>query len=258
MSSLADRIEERLRQVGTPERAESERAYLKSDLEFLGATVWQTRAVTKELAPPLDHDALVHEVTELWSAPIFERRMVATFLLERHAPELSVDDLRLLERLIRESKTWALVDGLAGDVLGNLVDADPVGMTPAMDGWARDDDFWVRRSSLLAELKPIRRDAPLDRFLARANLMLDEREFFIRKAIGWILREVSKARPALVTAWLEPRAARCSGVTWREAAKYLPAADARRLNAVRAAGEDRPRDRPLRPRAAGRPARRAR
>jgi len=229
MSSLADRIEERLRQVGTPERAESERAYLKSDLEFLGATVWQTRAVTKELAPPLDHDALVREVTELWSAPIFERRMAAVFLLEAHARELSVDDLPLLERLIRESKTWAFVDGLAGDVLGNLVDADPVGMTPAMDGWARDDDFWVRRSSLLAELKPIRHDAPLDRFLARADIMLDEREFFIRKAIGWVLREAGKRRPDEVTAWLGPRTDRASGVTLREAVKYLPAADAARL-----------------------------
>src|SRR6186997_1916836 len=206
MSSLADRIEERLRQVGTPERAESERAYLKSDLEFLGATVWQTRTVTKELAPSLDHDALVREVTEL-----------------------CVDDLPLLERLIRESKTWALVDGLAGDVLGNLVDADPVGMTPAMDRWARYDDFWVRRSSLLAELKPIRHDAPLDRFLARADIMLDEREFFIRKAIGWVLREAGKRRPDEVTAWLGPRTDRASGVTLREAVKYLPAADAARL-----------------------------
>ena len=155
--------------------------------------------------------------------------MAAVFLLEAHARELSVDDLPLLERLIRESKTWAVVDGLAGDVLGNLVDADPVGMTPAMDGWARDDDFWVRRSSLLAELKPIRHDAPLDRFLARADIMLDEREFFIRKAIGWVLREAGKRRPDEVTAWLGPRTDRASGVTLREAVKYLPAADAARL-----------------------------
>ena len=51
--------------------------------------------------------------------------------------------------------------------------------------------------------------------------MLEEKEFFVRKAIGWILREVSKKDPDWVSEWLAPRAARCSGVTWREATKYL-------------------------------------
>src|SRR6186713_3559445 len=192
MRGLGERIEERLRKVGTPERAVSEKKYLKSDLEFLGATVWQTRAATRELTPPLGHDALVREATELWAAPVFERRMAATFLLDRDARQLSVDDLGLIERLIRESNTWALVDNLAGDVLGKLVDTDPAGVSPVMDRWARDDDFWVRRSSLLAELGPIRPGAPIDRFVARADRMLDEREFFIRKAIGWVLREAGK------------------------------------------------------------------
>ncbi|HEX5040966.1 MAG TPA: DNA alkylation repair protein [Candidatus Limnocylindria bacterium] len=232
MTSLGQRMEARLREAGTPERAASEKAYLKSDLEFLGATVWQTRAATRELAPRLDHDALVREVSELWSAPIFERRMAATFLLEREASQLGVGDLPLIERLIRESGTWALVDNLAGDVLGRLVDADPAGMTPAMDRWARDADFWVRRASLLAELGPIRRGAAIDRFVARAEAMLEEKEFFIRKAIGWVLREAGKRQPAEVVAWLEPRVYRASGVTMREAVKYLPEADAARLMAA--------------------------
>jgi 3-methyladenine DNA glycosylase AlkD len=54
--------------------------------------------------------------------------------------------------------------------------------------------------------------------------MLEEREFFIRKAIGWVLREASKRRPDLVYAWIAPRAGRASGVTIREAVKYLPSA----------------------------------
>jgi 3-methyladenine DNA glycosylase AlkD len=62
--------------------------------------------------------------------------------------------------------------------------------------------------------------------------MLDEREFFIRKAIGWVLRETSKRRPDEVTAWLAPRTHRASGVTMREAVKYLPSADAERLMAA--------------------------
>ncbi len=51
--------------------------------------------------------------------------------------------------------------------------------------------------------------------------MLEEREFFIRKAIGWILRDTGRRRPDLVYEWLLPRAPRASGVTIREAVKYL-------------------------------------
>jgi 3-methyladenine DNA glycosylase AlkD len=130
---------------------------------------------------------------------------------------------------VRESRTWALVDGLAGDVLGDLVRRDPDGVSTILDRWAADGDFWVRRASLLAELRPIRDGANLDRFLLRAEPMLDEKEFFIRKAIGWVLREAGKRRPGAVAAWLAPRTHRASGVTMREAVKYLPASDAERL-----------------------------
>jgi 3-methyladenine DNA glycosylase AlkD len=177
----------------------------------------------KELAVPMEHETLIATVAELWEAPVFERRMAAVVLLERTVDKLGVDDLPLIQRLVRESRTWALVDGLAGDVLGYLAVRDPEGVSAVMDEWARDGDFWVRRASLLAELKPIRRGEPLDRFLKRAAPMLDEREFFIRKAIGWVLREAGKRRPNEVAAWLAPRTHLASGVTMREAVKYLPA-----------------------------------
>jgi 3-methyladenine DNA glycosylase AlkD len=238
MTALPKALEQRLRAEGTPERAEGEKRYLKSDLEFLGATVWQIRSAVKDLTPPMDHDTLVATVVDLWAVPIFERRMAAVFLLERNIDRLGVEDLALMERLVRESKTWALVDGLAGDVLGGLVGRDSAAVSPVMDRWAGDSEFWIRRSSLLAELGPIRDGHPLDRFLGRADQMLGEREFFIRKAIGWVLREAGKRRPDDVAAWLAPRTHRASGVTMREAVKYLPAEVGSRL--MRAYRERRP------------------
>jgi 3-methyladenine DNA glycosylase AlkD len=226
---LADQIEARLRGVGTPERAVGEKAYLKSDLDFLGATVWQIRREVKAAVADMggiDHNQLVALVQALWREPIFERRMAATMLLEFRSGLLGTADLALLERMLRESLTWALVDGLAVDVVGVILAGDEERTRVVLDKWASDPDFWIRRTALLAWLRPLRAGAPLDAFLSYADAMLDEREFFIRKAIGWVLREVGKRRPDDVAAWLAPRTHRASGVTMREAVKYLPAADA--------------------------------
>lgn len=228
----ADGIEARLREIGTPERAIQEKRYLKSDLDFLGATIWQVRREVKAAIPvmgALDHDELIALVEALWSGPIFERRMAAAMLLQVRGDVLDVTDLPFLERLLRDSLTWALVDGLAADVVGAILAADEERTSAVLDRWATDPDFWIRRSALLAWLRPLRAGAPLDRFLSYAEMMLDEKEFFIRKAIGWVLREVGKRRPGEVAEWLAPRTHRSSGVTIREATKYLPAADSRRL-----------------------------
>jgi 3-methyladenine DNA glycosylase AlkD len=220
--ALADAIEARLREHGTQKRAIGEKAYLKSDLDFVGATVSDVRSVIRELAPPMDHDQLIATATALWEPRVHELRTAAVLLLARSARQVRTDDLPFVQRIARESRTWALLDYLAVDVLGPMVEADPGHLRTVLDGWSTDADFWIRRASLLAELRPIRHGAPMDRFLARADRLLDEREFFIRKAIGWVLREAGKGRPDEVAAWLEPRAHRASGVTVREAVKYLP------------------------------------
>lgn len=234
VTHLAAEIEATLRAAGTPERAAHEKQYLKSDLQFLGASFWEIRRAVKGVLDreSLEHDRLVALVRELWLEPIHERRMAAVVALELHESELSTADLALIEELLRDSRTWALVDGLAGDVAGSVVQRDPTGADPVLDRWSANGDFWVRRAALLAELKPLRRGAPFERFARHADSMLDEKEFFIRKAIGWVLRETGKRRSPEVIAWLAPRTGRASGVTMREAVRYLPAPDAERLMAA--------------------------
>ena len=131
--------------------------------------------------------------------------------------------MALLEHLLRTSRTWALVDGLAANVAGDLADRGPE-LAAVLDRWARDEDFWLRRAAMLALLRPLRRDdGAFERFAGYADAMLEEKEFFIRKAIGWVLRETGRRHPDLVAAWLAPRVHRASGVTVREAVKPLPA-----------------------------------
>jgi 3-methyladenine DNA glycosylase AlkD len=235
--AVADDLEARLRAAGTAERADKERAYLKSDLEHLGVTVPAIRRITKETIGeqgPLDHDDLVALVTTLWERPVHERRMAGVELLEQHVDLLGPEDLPLLERLLRACRTWAFIDNLAANVIGPLAEADPDALDPVLRRWAIDEDFWLRRTSLLAHLIALRQGrGDWDRFAEFADAMLDEQEFFIRKAIGWILRDTAKTRPDLVTDWLEPRAGRAAGLTIREAVKHLPPEHRARIEAAR-------------------------
>ena len=229
MRQTARQIERRLRRLGTPERAAGEKRYLKSDLRFLGATLGDIRRTVKPVArnEGLGHEQLVALAQELWEEAVFDTRMAAALLLELRAADLGPRDLDLIERLIRDSRTWALVDVLAAAVVGEIALRHRV--KRRLDTWARDDDFWVRRSSLLAELRPLRADRPFEPFARRADSMLEEREFFIRKAIGWVLREMSKKRPDEVYRWIAPRTHRASGVTMREVVKHLAPDRAERL-----------------------------
>ncbi len=218
-------IERELRDLGTPGRAAGTKAYLKSDLEFTGTTVPDTRSVIRSWCrarPGLTHDELAAAAGELWARPVFECRLAAVELLDAKPALLQADDVAMIERMLRTARTWALVDTLAEHVMGGLVERYPE-LTATLDRWAGDDDFWLRRSAMLALLRPLRRgDGDFDRFSRYADRMLEEKEFFIRKAIGWILRDTAKRRPSLVAGWLAPRVHRASGVTVREAVKPLP------------------------------------
>ena len=237
--ALADAIEASLRAVGTPERAAQEKRYLKSDLEHLGATVPATRAVAKRFVaehPDLDRAGLLALVEALWASPIYERRAAAVELCDLRGDLLSADDLPFAQGLVRASKTWALVDNLAAHVVGGLVTKHPA-LARELDAWATDADFWVRRAAMLALLVPLREGGgDFARFGRYADAMLAEREFFIAKAIGWILRDTSRKRPALVRDWLAVRAARAGAVTVREAVKRLAPADAEAILAAHRAG----------------------
>jgi 3-methyladenine DNA glycosylase AlkD len=224
VEGVARAIDRELRGLGTGGRAQHEKAYLKSELNHYGVAVPAVRAVAKRCVsrhPSLTGDELVALVDLLWMSRVHEQRMICVELLESYRDRLAPADVALLERLVRDARTWALVDGLAASVVGYLVDNHPeLGRT--LDRWIGDDDLWIRRSALLALLVPLRRgDGDFERFSRYADAMLDDKEFFIRKAIGWVLRDTAKNRPELVYRWLLPRAARASGVTIREAVKPL-------------------------------------
>ncbi|WP_165966513.1 DNA alkylation repair protein [Actinomadura sp. 7K507] len=130
------------------------------------------------------------------------------------------------------------VEDAVGRVLAELrAQGDPVraenDLGRVLDEWVNDPYMWIRRTAVLALLAGVRAGNPdlrrVDRF---GDALIGEREFFIRKALGWVLRELSKKDPGWVTRWVEPRVEVISGVTIREAVRWLPEEDAGRLLAV--------------------------
>jgi 3-methyladenine DNA glycosylase AlkD len=223
-TETARELERQLHELGNPERAAGQKRYLKSTREHLGVTVPDNRRAVRRLVvrrPEITHDALVAFVQALWRSGPYDCRLAAVLALEARPDLVGPSDVPLLRTLVGDAETWALVDPLAGGVLGRLILADP-DVAAELDDWASDPNFWVRRAALLSQLAPLRAGHDFARFAGYADAMLEEREFFIRKAIGWVLRDYGKTHPETVTAWLEPRRGRASGVTMREAVKYLP------------------------------------
>ena len=233
---MSDRVDDYIGDVlnqlwmaGSPKRAESEQRYLKSTRPFIGVDVPTTRRIVAQRfgvvgAPDASFTRSV--VEGLWEYAEFDVRRSAVETTVRAASLgiLTVDDLAWLESIIADAETWALVDPLAVWVVGVIVDVDRSAATgQVLDGWSSSPEMWLRRTSLLATIPSHRRDlGRWDQFCRYADSMMSEREFFIRKAIGWVLRDVGRRQPELVASWVAPRLDQMSGVTRREAVKYLP------------------------------------
>ncbi len=222
---LVDELLAALRAVGNKTRASGAKAYLKSDLEFVGVAAKPLRTVGRQFLdrhPELDRRLLIEVARGLWQRPIYELRAVAVALLEARTGSLELADLVFVEELLRCSHTWALVDWLCTKVAAPLVEGDPEEAVSILRRWSRDGDFWIRRASMLSQLPMLRAGrGDFSLFADFAETMLHEREFFIRKAIGWILRDVSKKRPQLTYGFLEKHIHQLSALTFREGARRL-------------------------------------
>jgi 3-methyladenine DNA glycosylase AlkD len=225
---IVSALERALRAEGSRERAEAERRYLRSDLDHIGASVPQVRsAVARELPRTKIRtaDELLAAVDALWTRPVHELRLAASVALQRHHRLLAAQHLPAIRVLIGEAGTWAIVDVLADKAAGAIVRRESEAAVGHLERWAVEPDLWVRRSALLATLPSVRAGALPDAFWRYADPLLDDPEWFVRKALGWVLREHARRSPGEVAAWIGPRAARASPVTLREAVKYLAPRD---------------------------------
>ena len=216
-----------LRSLGTAKRAAGEKKYLKSDLDFYGVPVPAVRSVAKHWKndhPDATREEILALTARLWDTRVHELRTVGIALLDLYIDRLQAGDMAFVEDLINKANTWAHVDWIAVRVAGALV-TRYASAKRVLSRWSKDTNFWMRRSALLALLNPLRAgEGDFDLFARFASDMIEEKEFFIRKAIGWILRETAKKRPKLTFDFLSAHIDVVAGLTLREGAKYLRSA----------------------------------
>ena len=219
-----------------PVRADGARRYLKSQLEFLGVTVPLVRRTAAEHVrehPELDGPVALQLAQALWRTDVHELRSLGIAILERVRSQLTAAEVPGLLALVRGADTWAHVDWLAIKVLGPLVLRSARGRG-LLEAWARDESFWVRRTALLAWHDALLAGGgDFEHFAALARPLLADREFFIRKAIGWVLRSTSRRRPERTLGFVRAHARELSALSFREAVRNLPAKQIARLTQLR-------------------------
>lgn len=212
--------------LGDPERARGAQAYMKSAMPFHGVGAVPLRAVCRELFAPLalpDAAALRSEVLGLFRGAKYREEIYAAVelaRLKRAAPLRDLAFLPVCEELVVSGAWWDVVDPVASHLLGELLRKEPEAVGREMLAWARCDDLWKRRAAILCQLGFGKGTDPA---LLHACLepALDSKEFFLRKAIGWALRQHARTDPDEVRRYVAANAGRLSGLSRREATKHL-------------------------------------
>lgn len=212
-----------LRAEADPVRAHQMQAYMKTDMAFFGATSKQRKAIARDLRlnhPPRSGEEYAAQIADLWAQPWREAKYLALDLAIADKRFITLDRLYLYERMIREGAWWDFVDAIASHLVGRLLQDHREDMRPVLEAWIDDEDLWIRRAAILAHLGH-KEDTDVDQLFDHCLRRSHETEFFMRKAIGWALRQYARVDPDAVRRFVDSNADRFSGLTRREALKHV-------------------------------------
>jgi 3-methyladenine DNA glycosylase AlkD len=221
--TLVEVTQEYLRSVADPDKAGPMAAYMKTDMPFYGVQkagrVSILRTLIREF-PPLDRADYEEAVLTLWNLPHREEKYLAIGYARSFDEFIGIDTMSMYQHLIADGAWWDFVDEVATQLVGQALLKNRLGVVPIIRSWILDDDMWLRRTSIICQLKhKADTDTQLLDDACTANLA--DTAFFIRKAIGWSLREQAKTDPGWVGAYVAEHREEMSGLSVREATKHL-------------------------------------
>jgi len=223
---LVRTVRRALEQAADPAKAPQMQAYMKSTMPYRGVSSPVLRQLCREAftAHPLPTVGQWQRVVlELWRDAAFrEERYAAVLLTESrlYREFLTFDSVPMLEELIVTGAWWDFVDTIAGHSLGAILRAEPRRMKPLMRRWSKDTDMWKRRASILCQLG-FKHETDLKLLYDCIEPNLTHKDFFIRKAIGWSLRQYAWTDPKEVRRYVKANRDRLSGLSVREAMKNI-------------------------------------
>lgn len=212
--------------AGDRERAAGQQRYMKSAIPYHGLTTPELRTLLrphlKEFRP-LDRADWERTVRHFWDDATHREERYAAIALARHRTARQwqdVDTLELHRHLVVTGAWWDVVDVIAQHLVGAVLAADRPAATPVLRTWAVDHDLWLRRTSVTCQLAH-GSDTDLDLLTFAIERNLDDPSFWLRKAIGWALRQYARVDPEWVRAYVASLGDRLSGLSRREATRHL-------------------------------------
>ncbi len=224
--SLLHTLRTALSRVAEPERARTMQAYMKSPMPYHGVPAAGVRAVCKDVFgsyPFESAESWRTDVLTLWNTADFREERYAAIALSGHrgAKEFqTLEALPMYEEMVVGGAWWDYVDALASHRIGGLLKAYPREMRRTLLAWSHANDIWKRRSSILAQLS-FRERTDLTLLFACIEPSLAESEPFLRKAIGWALRQAAREHERAIVRYVKDHDALLSTLSKREALKNV-------------------------------------
>ena len=206
-----------------PAKAAPMAAYLKTDTPFFGAQKAARVPVHREAVrrfPPADRSEYREAVLALWKQPHREEHYLAIDYARSFPRYITVSSVSLYRKMIVEGAWWDYVDSLAIHLVGQVLRNQRDAMTPKIRAWIDDPNMWLRRSAIIGQIGH-KQATDTDLLFDACARRMHETEFFIRKAIGWALRDYAKTDPSAVVAFVMEYRDGLSGLSFREATKHL-------------------------------------
>ena len=200
MQDYINALETEFKKNADPKIAQAQKAYMRNQFEYYGIKTPLRREIQKPflvkayLPPKAELEELIKI---LWAKPQRDYHLFAQELFYKYAKQFQKKDLRLFEFMITHQPWWDTVDFIAPKLVGNYFKMYPETRDLTVKKWLASEDIWLQRTCLLFQLK-YKQDLDKDFLVNVINALLGSKEFFINKAIGWILREHSKREPEWV------------------------------------------------------------